>query len=167
MHQEIADNIAKHGHHIYSVLGGENPRFCYTIGLTDLIGGELVLAGMCHVPTSRVATFINQVASRLVAGMSIADFRETLDGVGEFRLREANQSWVSEMLLGALDWYDGKSLTAWQLVVEEEKRSIDIPEMWTPFEPSKSPAWSWLKDPWPFACSSSTHGVGDVFRSRS
>ncbi len=42
----IRENIAREGHHIYLVSGGAaTPRFAYTIGVSESIGVELILAG--------------------------------------------------------------------------------------------------------------------------
>jgi len=41
----IRENIARSGQHIYVVLGGETPRFAYTIGVSESVGVELILAG--------------------------------------------------------------------------------------------------------------------------
>jgi hypothetical protein len=41
----IRDNIARSGQHIYVVSGEEIPRFAYTIGITESVGVELILAG--------------------------------------------------------------------------------------------------------------------------
>ena len=42
---DIRENIAKHGFHTYVVTGGGYPHFGYTIGLTESLGAELILAG--------------------------------------------------------------------------------------------------------------------------
>ena len=46
---DIRENIARSGHHIYVVSGGQTPRFAYTIGVNESIGVELILSGA--IPT--------------------------------------------------------------------------------------------------------------------
>jgi hypothetical protein len=40
----IRANIAKYGHHITLVAGGEIPRFTYTVGISQIISAELIFA---------------------------------------------------------------------------------------------------------------------------
>lgn len=42
---EIRENIARNGRHIYRVVGETCPRFAYTIGFSESGGVELILAG--------------------------------------------------------------------------------------------------------------------------
>ena len=50
----IRENIACSGHHTYVVsAGGQTPRFAYTIGVSESIGVELILAGAIFYPFLR------------------------------------------------------------------------------------------------------------------
>jgi len=42
---DIRENIVRSGYHVYLVFGGTTPRFAYTIGVSETLGFELVLAG--------------------------------------------------------------------------------------------------------------------------
>src|SRR5688572_27021237 len=46
----IRKNIDRHGYHLYVVGGSSVPRWCYTIGFKDALGGELVLAERNRLP---------------------------------------------------------------------------------------------------------------------
>ena len=46
--RRIQKNIDESGYHLYFVAGGPVPRFVYTIGLSEKIGFELVLAGSSY-----------------------------------------------------------------------------------------------------------------------
>ncbi len=43
--EKIKHNIESHGFHMYLVMGGLTPRFVYSIGLSPVIGFEIVFAG--------------------------------------------------------------------------------------------------------------------------
>ncbi len=54
--EKIQQNISLHGHHIYVVGAGPDPRFAYTIGLSRSLGFELILAGAIFYMLDGVST---------------------------------------------------------------------------------------------------------------
>ena len=49
----IADNIAKFGHHTYVVMAGNDPRFAYTIGISASLGFELIWPALAYTWSMR------------------------------------------------------------------------------------------------------------------
>ena len=66
--QEIRRNIDDHGLHIYGVTGGPYPHYVYTIGLSDSLGGELVMAGAYFYELDEVPKIIKKIAAQLRDG---------------------------------------------------------------------------------------------------
>lgn len=156
MLSKIRENIEKHGHHVYSVQGGESPRYLYTIGLTDQVKAELVLPGMAQLPTSEALRVLNLVALRLREGVSAGELELEIDSIGRFGLSAMHPSW-SPLLLGALDHYGFDSVRAWQVrPVNQDDFTIDVPDMTRPFEPSTHPVWKWMEGGWPYSVPSKT-----------
>ena len=63
---DIRENIAKHGFHTYVVTGGGYPHFGYTIGLTESLGAELILAGTYFYRLDDVSKVIKSVKGELL-----------------------------------------------------------------------------------------------------
>lgn len=143
----IRDNIARHGHHIYIIAGGPAPRFSYTIGLRETVGSELVLAGAVFYMSSEVTRIVNHLASQLRAGQALdSGFR--VDGLGSFSLRRMHPSWESEMVLGALDYYDATEASAYQIVPDDEHWTVDVPDLARERSVTAEPVWKWISEPW-------------------
>jgi len=145
---QIRANINRFGRHIYTVVGKSSPRFSYTIGLREKTGFELVLAGGVNLPSSIVAQLLNLVAVELEAG---TDPTVSVEPHGKFHLEPVDPSWVNQLLLGALDYYQGAEIRALQVVPEPDRLTIDIPKMSEPYRPNAHPVWKWLDAPWPFS----------------
>ncbi|MGD0910868.1 MAG: hypothetical protein ABR928_03180 [Terracidiphilus sp.] len=61
----IRDNIARTGKHIYCVTGGPDPRFVYTIGVSEWLNCELVFAGGCFYSRNDAQTIIDDIVEAL------------------------------------------------------------------------------------------------------
>lgn len=141
----IRRNIQHHGRHIYAVTGGDTPRFLYTIGLYETSGFELLFAGGAIFDKRSIASVLNQAARLIEDGAEPAHLRLKSEKLGPVRCVKTDQSWVSRLLLGALDYYDIPSIPVWQIIPEEaEKVSIDIPDTAEPFSEAMHPVWRWL-----------------------
>ena len=55
--KKIKDNIGYFGYHTYLITGGSTPRFLYTIGLTEGVGGEVIFAGGIIILTRKQKKF--------------------------------------------------------------------------------------------------------------
>lgn len=142
----IRQNIAKSGHHIYVVSGGAIPRFVYSIGLSDSIGAELILAGAIFYTKDEVVRVVNEIAAQLKA----APKRRVcpVSELGSFSLQSVHVSWAKELMLGALDYYKRSEIVALQVLPDDSHWTIDVPDMsaaWTP-----ATAWRWSREPWTY-----------------
>src|SRR5262249_26286061 len=125
---DIRANIAESGHHIYVVSGGDpTPRFAYTIGVSESIGVELILAGAILYMCDDVGAIINDIALQLKARPDRRAFE--VAGLGSFTLREVHTSWASEFMLGAFDYYQKRDIPALQIVPDKAHWTIDVPDM--------------------------------------
>jgi hypothetical protein len=144
----IRENIARSGHHVYVVSGGETPRFAYTIGLSESVGAELVLAGAVFYMYDEAVKIINDIAAQLKAQRDREVFE--VDELGSFTLRKAHSSWAAEVMLGAFDYYKKRDIPALQIVPDKVHWTIDVPDMSVPWSASSEPVWQWLEEPWAF-----------------
>src|SRR5215467_918026 len=120
---EIRKNIAQSGHHVYAVSGGgADPRFAYTIGVSESIGVELILAGAILYMYDDVGTIINDIAAQLKAQADRRVFEVT--GLGSFSLRKVDSSWAAELMLGAFDYYQKRDIPALQIVPDKDHWTI-------------------------------------------
>jgi Domain of unknown function (DUF4262) len=145
----IRENIARSGRHIYVVSAvGQTPRFAYTIGVTESIGVELILAGAIFYMKDDVVAITDEI----LAQMKAQPDREVFEvvGQGSFALREVHSSWVQELLLGALDYYQKRDIRVLQIVPDKPHWTIDVPDMSAPWSAAEEPIWRWLREPWKY-----------------
>lgn len=148
----IKRNIEKSGFHIYLVTGGPTPRFGYTIGLRESLGAELVLAGaLYYEDADDVLEIFHSIRKQLVKGTKgklgpMWQSTFTVRGLGAFTLRKAHASWSRALLLGALDYFGIKDVDAYQIVPEETRRTVDVPNMARERSATSEPIWQWLND---------------------
>ncbi len=166
----IKRNIEKSGFHIYLIAGGGcQPRFAYTIGLRKSLGAELVLAGALYYgKKDEVFEIVHAVRKQLVTGIKGKlgpTWRSTfvVPRLGSFTLRKAHSSWVSKLLLGAVDYYGTKDIEAYQIVPEEKHQTIDVPNMAKECSPTGEPVWKWLQDKtWPDSIPRGSEAMTDL-----
>jgi len=108
--EDIRENIARHGLHVYLVMADVTPRFAYTIGLSESVGAELILAGAIFYMKDDVLQIIKAIASQWKADPTRRTFEVT--GQGSFSLREAHGSWAAEFIPGAFDYYQRRDIPA-------------------------------------------------------
>jgi hypothetical protein len=144
---DIEQNIRRHGHHLYIVGGGCAPRFAYTIGLREALGGELVLAGATYFLVEEVQCIIDELARRVGASPGVE--RWPVFGSGSFRLAPVAPSWSKRLLLGANDYYGVEAVPAWQIVPDGEHTTVDVPDMSVELGSRFEPVWQWLDARWP------------------
>jgi hypothetical protein len=157
--QLIRTNIARYGYHVYEVTGGDPlPRYLYTIGLLGSRGAELILAGAALFSAAEASSIIHQVAREFHSNKT--SYR--IDMLGNFTLRNADISWSSELMLGALDFYGTKSLRAWQIIPDSSHWTVDIPNLERPWSASGDPVWQWLHLPWTFPVAGGSTAVTNL-----
>jgi hypothetical protein len=144
----IRENIARTGQHVYVISGGETPRFAYTIGVSESVGVELILAGAIFYMKDEVVKILNEIAAQLRAQRNREVFE--VAGLGSFTLGKVHSSWAEEFLLGAFDYYQKRDIPALQIVPDKAHWTLDVPDMSVPWSTSTEPVWRWLKEPWTF-----------------
>lgn len=162
MKRQIADNIRRHGRHLYSIQGGESPRYSYTIGMTEKGLPELVLAGCITLPIQAVGNLLNRACKELERIQDPDKVKVAVDGFGSFHLEPVHSSWSRLMLLGAYDHYKTNEITAYQIRPEAEFETIDLPDMWQAYDPGEHRVWQWLDGGWPYRQSSDTWVVTNL-----
>jgi Domain of unknown function (DUF4262) len=148
---KIQSHIVSHGHHVYVVTGNSpTPRYAYTIGISQHIGIELVLAGASFYSDKNILRIINEIATKLKAHRASLDINFKVDKLGFFSLQEVDISWVKCMLLGALDYYQTENIKALQIVPDQEHWTLDTPRLIKPWSMSTEPVWQWDYEPWQY-----------------
>lgn len=132
---------------MYSVSGGEIPRYAYTIGPSQSVGGELVIAGALSFSVNEVADILNELFAQLREGAVWTD-AFYVGSHGTFRLTPVHTSWSKPMLLGALDYFGLPEITSYQVIPGGRHRTNEIPDMSRPLDPTREPVWRWLVEPW-------------------
>ncbi len=150
--EAIAANISQHGLHIYRVGGAgmdQAPRYTYSIGLTELGHSELILAGGSFFESDQPVTIVKQIADEVRNGAAPQSLFD-VENLGSFTLRPVCDSWMKELLLGALDYYSDRDVTALQVVPQGDHFTIDIPDLGLPWTLAKEPIWRWQFEQWPY-----------------
>jgi Domain of unknown function (DUF4262) len=151
---QIQSNVARYGHHIYLIPAETVPRIAYTIGLSANKGAELILVGASFYSAEEVARIINTIAANFSSQADCRQMTIQVESLGTFSLRKAEPSWTNELLLGALDYYQATEISAFQIVPDEEHRTIDVPDLSQPWSATVEPVWQWLHEPWMLPISS-------------
>jgi hypothetical protein len=159
---EIRETIAKHGFHTYVVTGGGDPHFGYTIGLTESLGVELILAGTYFYRLADVSKVIDSIARKLVPPVAWDTVSIDADPWGSFLFRRVDMSWATALMLGAFDYYRGKSIEAYQIVPDEKHWTIDVPDLSQPWSSTQAPGWRWIKEEWKYPVPNTSVALTDL-----
>jgi hypothetical protein len=89
----IGQNIQRARFHICIIGSGTVPRFAYTIGPSESLGAELVVAGAVYHVTDEFRVILHSIRAQLVADRNF-DRVVSVDALGSFTLREAHGSWI-------------------------------------------------------------------------
>jgi hypothetical protein len=158
--EQIRENIARKGHHVYVVLGAATPRYAYTIGVSGSIGAELILAGASFYGNDDVVEILNDIAAQLKRDREVLRFE--VAGQGSFILRKAHASWATRFMRGALDYYEVSEVPALQVVPDEARWTKDIPDLSAPWSATTEPVWRWLHEPWTYPVSKQAVAATDL-----
>lgn len=149
--EKIRENIARTGCHIYVVAGAAaTPRYAYTIGVSESIGAELILAGSSFYVNDDVAPILNAIAAQLNPQLDWEAMKFEVAEQGSFILRKAHSSWATEFMRGALDYYDVREVPALQVVPDKAHWTIDVPDLSAPWSATTEPVWRWMREPWTY-----------------
>jgi hypothetical protein len=154
--ERIRKNIERHSFHVYLVEGGPSPAFAYTIGLSEKLGFELIIAGLSIFTTCKLMSHLQQAAkSALSSGAT-----DQLES--DFEFRAVHETWQTRLLLGANDYYGKQSVPSVQLVPRSlGLRTIDTPDLSAEFLVGWN-AWRWLDHAWDFPVPQDSSAVTDL-----
>lgn len=157
---ELRENISRSGQHIYYVFGETSPRFAYTIGVSESVGVELILAGAVFYKRDDVAKIISDTAAHL----RVSHDRELVEiaGRGSFTLRTVDSSWARELMLGVFDYNQKKDIPAFQIAPDQNHWTIDVPNMSVPWSATREPVWRWLREPWTYPIRHDSTAITDL-----
>jgi hypothetical protein len=144
--KQIERNIKQSGQHIYAIFGGPAPRYAYTIGLTEVVRAELVLAGCAGWYEDEVGHILNAIGDE-IRTKGYLGRRYVVDGFGSFSLQRAHASWTDRMLHGAHDYYRPARVRGYQVLPDGDHFTIDIPDLAQQWSRNDG-AWRWLCDRW-------------------
>ena len=147
----IQRNITEFGYHTYLISGGPTPRFAYTIGLSDTVGSEIVLAGAALFSAKQVKQIVDTLAALVRRGDTPSD--AAVGSLGRFRIAEVCEQWARPMMLGAYGFFGDREPQFWQAVPDENHSTIDVPHMARPWTGDSNGAWRWQFEEWPFSVS--------------
>jgi Domain of unknown function (DUF4262) len=146
----IRQNIAQHGYHTYIVTGGGSPRYAYTIGLSKSFGAELLIAGAYFYLQDELPKIIDAVVAKLRRHIAWKEESVAVGQFGSFSFLGVHESWVTTMMLGALDFYQVKEIEAFQIVPDKTHWTIEIPNLSRPWSAADAPSWQWLHEKWTY-----------------
>jgi len=159
---KIRASIDSHGYHVRIVDSGPSPRFAYTIGLHPKLGFEIVFAEGFFFMTSEMIGVVNAIARRLQAGETFGKSGLSVDGSGSFVLSEADASWTTKMLLGAMDYFNIELLRAFQISPDRGHWTIDVPDMQEPWNPAVQQIWKWLEADWSYPIALNSKAITNI-----
>lgn len=160
--EKIQFNIDNYGHHMYSVSMGVSPRFVYTIGASQVIGSELILAGASFYSVEEAKKIINEIVISLKNKKNWDELSFKVDSLGTFSFQKVDSSWVDMLMLGALDFYDVTELAAWQIIPDKVHWTVDTPNCSQPWSAEKEPVWQWQNISWDFPIPSTSIAITNL-----
>jgi hypothetical protein len=148
---KIKNNIQNSGYHLYSIIGGQCPRYSYTIGLSESpMNSELVFAGGYCFDTEEVAEIIkfsvDFLRDKNITNSTIMNYK----GLVEFRFQKIDPTWIKILLLGCMDYYATENISGYQIIPDKKFMTKEIPDMNCPYNPKTEPVWRWLTEIWSY-----------------
>jgi len=153
----IKDNIDKNDYYLTLINGGQHPEFSYSIGLTEKLGFELIIAGG-YISTENYELIFRYIYNELVSGKTI-DSEFYLSENNGFYFGNVDPSWSKELMLGVYDYYNVDKITAYQII--PENRTLDTPLMSQPMT-ANDPIWKWLKMDWNIQVPKKSYVITDI-----
>lgn len=158
----ITRNIQAHGFHSYTVSGGGVPRYCYTIGLSPVIGAEVILAGAYFYRFNDAPEVVRGVAQELLRTPAWPAKTISLEPLGVFSFRRVEVGWARSLMLGVSDYYREDNIPAYQIVPDDLHRTIEIPDLGFAYGPETAPGWRWLHEEWVYPIPRLSAGITNL-----
>lgn len=146
----IQANIDKYGYHLTIVNSSIEPRYAYTIGLTEVLGFELIFAGGIYYMKNDLYTIFAEIIKELKEKSGVANKSITIGDLGSFSCSNVDQSWIKLTMLGVFDFYKQDQIDACQIFPSKEYYTLDIPNMSNEFSVPLNPVWQWLVREWDY-----------------
>lgn len=153
----IRNNINANGYHITLVNGGQNPDFSYSIGLSENLGFELVIAGGFDSIKKNEAIF-GHIYQSLKSGVKV-DSHFSLSDNEIYYLDAVDSSWAENLMLGVCGYYRLNKIKAYQIVPAE--RTLDVPLMSNELN-TNDPIWKWLLIEWNINAPKNSYVITDL-----
>jgi hypothetical protein len=150
----IRANISKSGYHLTLVNGEQHPDFSYSIGLTEKLGFELIIAGG-FISVKDNESLFDYVFNQLEYAV---DSTFLFDN-NSFYLSKVDSSWCRKLMLGVYDYYNVDEITAYQII--PVNRTIDTPLMSEAII-QNDPIWKWLDMDWNIKAPNNSYVITDV-----
>jgi hypothetical protein len=147
---QIRQNIAEYGFHTYFVTGSGLPHYGYTIGLSESLNAEIILAGAYFFESDEVSKILMSVAAKIQSAIAWQEQKIEARPWGVFSLRKVDTSWAKGLMLGVFDYYQVTTIEAYQIVPDEAHWTTEIPDLSRPWNPELAPAWRWLYEQWTY-----------------
>lgn len=144
----IDTHINEYGYHITIVTSCPDPRYAYSIGLSDLVDFEIIFAGGIIYSKDEVAIIFDAVVDKLKTEKNINDLKIDVENLGVFSLANVDDSWCKLMMLGVFDYYKVDKVKAFQIIPDSKHYTLDIPDMSKERTDSTEPVWQWLNQEW-------------------
>lgn len=87
-----------------------DPRYAYSIGLSDLVNFEIIFAGGIIYSKDEVEIIFDAVVDKLKTVKNINDLKIYIENLGVFSLNNVDDSWCKLMMLGVFDYYKVKAI---------------------------------------------------------
>jgi len=146
--ERIRSNIEKHKFHVTTVFGGIEPRYCYTIGLSEMFGFELVFAGGFLFLLDDLILIFEAMFEEFKNNTNLKNQKISVGNLGTFSLAEVHPSWSKLMMLGVFDYYKISTVVVYQIMPDRDHYTLEIPNMTKMFDASLEPIWQWLVCEW-------------------
>ena len=109
-----------------------------------------------------VSKLIKSIIGRLSAPVAWKATYVDADSWGSFSFRHVHISWAKALMLGAFDYYQGKTVEAYQIVPDELHWTIDVPDLSQPWGQVQAPGWRWLKEEWKYPVPKNSVALTDL-----
>lgn len=146
----IQSNIDKYEYHVTTVSSMTEPRYAYTIGVSNLFNFELIFAGGINFLKADLYLIFSTIIKELKKDKNIVNRKITVDTLGTFSLSIVDPSWSKIMMLGVFDYYKNSNICSCQIIPDSSHYTFDIPNMSNEWNPNSEPVWQWLVREWDY-----------------
>ncbi len=158
----IKSNIDKYEYHITRVISIIEPRYAYTIGLSELLGFELIFAGGIIFLNDDLSLIFSTIVKELGKKKATLDLKISVGTLGIFSLSSVDSSWSELMMLGVFDYYNTENINAYQIIPDSDHHTLDIPKMSNKFNVLSEPVWQWLVNKWDYAVPENSIAITNI-----